>query len=131
MELDLLHLDIVCDHQTVDLLFIVCPGLQVEPDAEDPICGIVAALIRNDRLPVADRHALIIGHVNRICTGLDLISDRLTLVEFQRKDQIGYLPALAEQLQLRVLNLDIVLVGRAQVFEGDDRHHQFLQLMPP
>ena len=48
-------------------------------------------------------------------------------MELQREDQVGNLAAFAQELQLRVLNLDVILVARAEVLEGDHRHDEFLQ----
>ena len=127
MELDLFHVNLVCDHQTVDFLLIIRSGFQIEPDTEHAICRVVAGLVRDDRLPVADHHALIVRHVDGVGAGLDLIAHGLTLVELQREDQVGNLAAFAQELQLRVFNLNVILIARAEVLEGDYRHNKFLQ----
>ena len=127
MELDLFHVNLVCDHQTVDFLLIIRSGFQVEPDTEHAICRVIAGFIRDDRLPVADHHALIVRHVDGVSAGLDLIAHGLTLMELQRENQVGNLAAFAQKFQLRVLNLDVILVARAEVLEGNHRHDKLLQ----
>ena len=58
---------------------------------------------------------------------MDLIAHGLTLVELQREDQVGNLAAFAQKFQLRVFNLNVILIACAEVLEGDHRHDKLLQ----
>ena len=127
MELNLFHVNLVCDHQTVDFLLIIRSGFQIEPDTEHAICRVVAGLIRDDCLPVTDHYTLIVRHVDGVGAGLNLIAHGLTLMELQRENQIGNLAAFAQKFQLRVLYLNVILVARAEVLEGNHRHDNLLQ----
>ena len=48
-------------------------------------------------------------------------------MELQREDQVGNLAAFAQKFQLRVFNLNVILVARAEVLKGNHRHDKLLQ----
>ena len=42
MEFNFFHIGVICNNQTVDFLIAICPGFQIESDAEGTVRGIFA-----------------------------------------------------------------------------------------
>ncbi len=86
MELSLFRdICIIGNNKAINLILVIGTGFQVEAHTEDALGSVYACTVCNDSLTVTDDHALIICHIDVVGAGLNLFSDRLTLVEIQRK----------------------------------------------
>jgi len=99
MELDFLrYIGVVCNDKSVYFILIVSSGFQIEANTEYALRSICACPVGNNCLSIADENAFIIRHVDGVCARLYLVSNRLTLEEVQREQQIRNLSAFAQEL---------------------------------
>ena len=104
----------VLNDKRINLCIAELQGFQIEAAAEGTILPVVAGLVSDDLLDIADRLSSAVREVQLIGRRFSVSTNRLLLIEVQGEDHIADLPVGGEQADL--YRLRVVLAPVSLVF---------------